>query len=85
FTDIVENDPKGKRCGLQNVVVSFGALLELARLRKIQLFQDDYLQEIYFELITPISDFDINLIDTGPENDEGKEHNKESSPWTTKN
>lgn len=64
FKDIVEKDERSLQYGIQNIVVSFTSLLELARLKKVRLFQSEHFQEIYVELIASIKDFDINLIDS---------------------
>lgn len=43
------------------VVVTFLASLELARLRKLKLYQEVRYEEIYLELIEAIKDFDLQL------------------------
>jgi segregation and condensation protein A len=43
------------------VVVTFLASLELARLKRLKLFQEQTYAEIYLELIATLKNFDINL------------------------
>ncbi|MBF0312483.1 MAG: segregation/condensation protein A [Oligoflexia bacterium] len=64
FRDIVEKDENSSRFGLQHLVVAFSAILELARLKKVLVFQDEHIQEIYVEVIASLQDFDINLVDS---------------------
>lgn len=49
--------------GLENTVITFISLLELARLKRIQLFQNKSLGNIYVEVVKDLQDFDVNQAD----------------------
>ncbi len=59
FKDLIpETDNK-----LQEVVMTFISLLELARLRKIEVFQAEDSKEIYVDVVKSMEDFDVNQAD----------------------
>ncbi|MBF0363622.1 MAG: segregation/condensation protein A [Oligoflexia bacterium] len=61
--ELLEEDKRFEGYELQHVVVTFICLLELTRLKKVQVFQSEHLNEIYVEVIENLQDFDIGLVD----------------------
>lgn len=53
-------DKKDKKKPVDNVVITFISLLELARLNRIQLFQNEDFGNIYIDVVKSLDDFDIN-------------------------
>lgn len=54
---------------LQDIVMTFISLLELARLRKIEVFQAEDSTEIYVDVIKTMKNFDVNQADGFDEED----------------
>ena len=46
--------------GIDNIVISFISLLELARLNRINIFQNEDSKTIYVDVIKSLKDFDVN-------------------------
>lgn len=46
--------------GIDNIVITFISLLELARLRQISIFQNEDNATIYVEVLKSLQDFDVN-------------------------
>ena len=49
--------------GHDNTVITFISLLELARLNKIEVFQNENLGTVYVSVVQSLSDFDVNKAD----------------------
>ena len=49
--------------GTDNTVITFISLLELARLKRIEVFQNETMGEIYINVVKPLDDFDVNQAD----------------------
>jgi segregation and condensation protein A len=67
FDELLEQD--GQR-DLDNIVITFISLLELARLKRISIFQNEDLGNIYVDVVRSLEDFDVNQAD-GFEPEEG--------------
>lgn len=65
FKDLV---PKSENI-TQEVVMTFISLLELARLRRIEVFQAEDSKEIYIDVVKTMEDFDVNQADGFDEED----------------
>ncbi|MDB9786641.1 segregation/condensation protein A, partial [Bacteriovoracaceae bacterium] len=63
LTKIVEDDPCSKINRRENQVISLVALLELARLKKVTIIQNEAFQEIYVKVTKSIKDLDVNLVE----------------------
>jgi segregation and condensation protein A len=63
FSMILKGDEKNLRNFLENKVASFMAILELVRLNKITVFQNEAYSEIYIEVIESLKDLDVNLVE----------------------
>ena len=63
---------KDKELGTINIVLTFISLLELARLRKVDLFQNEPLGQIYIEVLESLQNFDVESA-TGFEEEEEEE------------
>ena len=66
--------------GLDNIVITFISLLELARLQKLKIFQNEDQSQIYVNVVSDLNDFDVNSAD-GFEDEE--ENNQEENSVTT--
>ena len=66
LTDLISED---ERTSNLNIVITFISLLELARLKKVKLFQNESLGQIYIEVIESLENFDVESA-TGFENEE---------------
>ena len=60
---------KDKELGSINIVLTFISLLELSRLRKVDLFQNEPLGQIYIEVLESLQNFDVESA-TGFEEEE---------------
>jgi segregation and condensation protein A len=49
--------------GRDNTVITFISLLELARLNKIEIFQNESMGSIYINVVNSLDDFDVNKAD----------------------
>jgi segregation and condensation protein A len=56
FDEIVGEEDRS----IENIVISFISLLELARLKKIGIFQNDETSTIYIDVRESLQDFDVN-------------------------
>lgn len=61
FQELVERD--GDKEDIQNIVITFISLLELARLKKIKISQEEEFSKILIDVISSLKDFDINQAD----------------------
>lgn len=57
--------------GIDNTVITFISLLELARLKRIEVFQNEAMGEIYINVVKSLEDFDVNQADGFEEESEG--------------
>jgi segregation and condensation protein A len=64
FTSLIDEDK-----GIDDIVITFISLLELARLKKINIFQNESKGEIYLDVVESLEDFDVEVAD-GFENPE---------------
>jgi len=53
-----ENLEAGKQ-SIDNIVITFISLLELARLKKVEIYQNEDRQEIYVDVTTDLTDLDV--------------------------
>lgn len=60
LNELLEQD--GQR-DLDNIVITFISLLELARLKRIHLFQNEDCANIYVDVVKSLEDFDVNQAD----------------------
>jgi segregation and condensation protein A len=58
---------------IQNIVITFISLLELARLRKIEIFQNEKYSTVYVNVLQSLQDFDVNDA-TGFDPEDAKPH-----------
>lgn len=59
---ILEDSPMvGEDNGIINLVITFISLLELARLQKVRIFQNEHGSQIYFDVIDSLENFDVDL------------------------
>jgi segregation and condensation protein A len=58
FEAILAQD--GEKDSIDNIVITFISLLELARLKRLAIFQNDPKGEIYLEVTKSLIDFDVN-------------------------
>lgn len=63
FLDIVAGDQGNEEKGIINIVITFISLLELARLKKITIFQNEPNSEIYIEVLDSLDNFDVEMAD----------------------
>ncbi len=61
FDWLLENDNKseGENKKIDNIVITFISLLELARLKRIAIFQNEDRSTIYVDVIKSLEDFDV--------------------------
>lgn len=64
-----------KEKGAEDVVITFISLLELARLEKIQVFQNEESRHIYIDVVDDLENFDVDQADgfDNPNEDKGSE------------
>lgn len=60
FNELLDQD--GER-DLDNIVITFISLLELARLKRINIFQNEDRGNIYVDVVKSLEDFDVNQAD----------------------
>ncbi len=77
FKDLIPEKAESK---IQEIVMTFISLLELARLRKIEVFQAEDSKEIYIDVVKSMEDFDVNQADGFDAED--AQYNPESNPET---
>jgi segregation and condensation protein A len=70
FQEVVSGHEGHEDKGIINVVITFISLLELARLNKISIFQNEANSEIYVEVNNSLDNFDVDLADGFEEEDE---------------
>jgi segregation and condensation protein A len=63
FLELLDQDEENKGLKIQNKVVTFISLLELARLQKISILQHEDLQDIYVSVLESLTDFNMELVD----------------------
>ena len=69
MTDLISEDEETSNL---NIVLTFISLLELARLKKVKLFQNESLGQIYIEVIESLENFDVESA-TGFESEDEKD------------
>lgn len=74
FTQLLGNEEEASN--IDNIVITFISLLELARLNKVGLFQNELKSHIYVESKEDLQDFDVNLAN-GFDSDEQDEKIKD--------
>ncbi len=67
LTDLLENDG-GEN--LDNKVITFISLLELARLQRLEVFQNEDLGSVYVDVVRSLEDFDVTQADGFEDEDE---------------
>ena len=75
FQEVVSGHEGHEDKGTINVVITFISLLELARLNKISIFQNEANSEIYIEVNKSLDNFDVDLAD-GFEEEEEEENDE---------
>lgn len=60
FNELLDQD--GER-DMDNIVITFISLLELARLKRINIFQNEDRGNIYVDVVKSLDDFDVNQAD----------------------
>jgi segregation and condensation protein A len=60
--ELIQKDSEGlKKVGNKvNLVITFISLLELARLKRVEVFQNESLGDIYVDVVNSLEDFDVN-------------------------
>lgn len=58
-----EKEETSSKAETDNVVITFISLLELARLSRVQLFQNEDLGNIYVDVVKSLDDFDVTQAD----------------------
>ncbi|MDD0852584.1 segregation/condensation protein A [Halobacteriovorax sp. GB3] len=58
---LLDTDGKGKN--IDNIVITFISLLELARLKRIKIFQNESFSNIYVDVVKSLEDFDVTQAD----------------------
>ncbi|EQC44800.1 ScpA family protein [Bacteriovorax sp. Seq25_V] len=56
---------------IDNVVITFISLLELARLKRIEIFQNESFGNVYVDVVRSLEDFDVEQADGFDEEEEG--------------
>jgi segregation and condensation protein A len=61
FDSLLEKDSKSEedKNSIDNIVITFISLLELARLKRIAVFQNEDRSTIYVDVVKPLDDFDV--------------------------
>lgn len=67
FEDLIEQDGDKE---IENIVITFISLLELARLKKVKIFQNEDKSDIYVDVVGSLEDFDVALADGFEDEDE---------------
>ena len=49
--------------GIDNIVITFISLLEMARLKKLEIFQNDDRSTVYVNVVKPLDDFNVDTAD----------------------
>lgn len=68
-----KSDDKSGKEEIDNIVITFISLLELARLSRIQIFQNEDRGNIYVDVVKSLDDFDVTQADGFEEENEGGE------------
>lgn len=63
FFDLIHLKDVGEGLMIQNKIITFISLLELARLKKIEVFQNETLSNIHVQVVSSLDDFDVDLAD----------------------
>lgn len=58
-----KDSDEGESHSIDNVVITFISLLELARLKRVQIFQNDTNGNIYVDVVKSLEDFDVTQAD----------------------
>ena len=75
FVELLETDENNK---MDDIIITFISTLELARLRKIQLYQNEMNKDIYVKVVDSMENFDVNsfIVDEEQESEDDKiDHN----------
>ncbi len=64
---------------IDNIVITFISLLELARLKKIKVFQNETMGNIYVDTVESLNNFDVEMADGFDDPDEEKSENNVSA------
>lgn len=77
FEEILEKDDtiKSEDRDVTNVIITFISLLELARLKKVRIFQNEESKNIYVDVTSDFEDFDVELADGFEDENEEKSEN----------
>lgn len=77
FNELLDQDleNQGKDRDVTNTIITFISLLELARLKKIRIFQTDESSSIYVDVVQSFEDFDVDLADGFVDENEEKIEN----------
>ncbi len=77
FEEILENDVsiETEKRDITNVIITFISLLELARLKKVRIFQNEESKNIYVDVTSNFEDFDVELADGFEDENEEKSEN----------
>ncbi|MBT3234491.1 MAG: segregation/condensation protein A [Bdellovibrionales bacterium] len=62
-TDFKQLLEKSSEQGLSNIVITFISILEMVRLKKVSIFQNRDLDSIYIEVLAPINEGDLDVVD----------------------
>ncbi len=82
FNELIDKDlqNQGKVQDVTNTIITFISLLELARLKKIRIFQSDESSDIYVDVVQSFEDFDVDLADGFIDENEEKIENDDLPP-----
>ncbi|MFZ9000437.1 MAG: segregation and condensation protein A [Bacteriovoracaceae bacterium] len=80
FDEIVKVHEMEKDSEIINIVITFISLLELARLKKLTIFQNQTYGQIYVDVLDSLSNFDIDSADGFEEEEAKAEADKEERP-----
>jgi len=69
----IEQTEEDDNHSTDNVVITFISLLELARLKRIEIFQNENFGNIYVDVVKSLDDFDVTQADGFEEESEGAE------------
>ncbi|MFG1482983.1 segregation/condensation protein A [Halobacteriovorax sp. HFRX-2_2] len=58
---------------IDNVVITFISLLELARLKRVQVFQNESFGQVYVDVVKTLDDFDVTQADGFEDENESKD------------
>lgn len=62
FNELVQADTENEK-DITNVIITFISLLELARLNKVSVFQNEESSNIYVDVVDSFDDFDVEIAD----------------------